>query len=119
LILGNTVRETSISLHPEKTHLENNVNLQIVDSIQRVSSQLSKNLPNGTKIRFDWKKVTYETKLDNINGKESTLNALAQKVCRTSKGEPASINIYRHINARYLNETGWHPLEDFRSSMSA
>ena len=115
LILGNACKETSLSSSLDEIHIENIENLKIVDSIQRVSNQLNKNLPEGTKIQFEWKGVTYETKIER-NGKKSTLSALARNVCRTYKGEEASINIYRHIKAKYLDNAGWHPLDELRNS---
>lgn len=112
LTLGNACEETSPL---DEKHIENIENLKIVDSIQRVSNQLNKNLPEGARIQFEWKGVTYETKIER-NGIKSTLSALARNVCRTYKGEEASINIYRHIKARYLDNAGWHPLDELRKS---
>ncbi len=114
LILGDVAKEISPSLSLKKESIESTGNYTIVESIMRVSSQLGRNLPNGTRIQFDWKGITYETKIDSINGKKSTLNSLVRSVCLTYKGEAASLNVYRHINSRYLDGSVWRPLNDLR-----
>ncbi len=113
LTLVSACKETTLSSSVEEKYIEDLGNLKMVDSIQRVSNQLNKNLSDGTRIQFEWKGVTYETKIER-SGKISTLSALARNACRTYKDEKASINIYRHIKARYLDNAGWHPLDDLR-----
>lgn len=117
IILGEPLNKTSFSPTLEKEHVDDFENVKIVNSIRRVSSQLAKNLPDGTKIRFDWKRETYETQIDTENGKEYTFNALVRKNCLTRDNKPASINVYQAINARYLDENGWQPLNEFRQHM--
>lgn len=113
LVLGDVAKELSPSLSLKKESICSE-NCKTVDSITRVSSQLTGNLPDGTRIRFDWKGMTYETKIDSRNGKKSTLNSLVRSICLTYKGESASLNVYQHINARYLDGSIWHPLNDLR-----
>lgn len=106
------VKEISTTL--ESRQLEKDDGAKIVDSIRMITNRNIKSVPDGTKIRFDWRGVTYETKIDSSKGKKFSLNSLVQDVCRTSKGDKVSVNIYSHIKARYLDETGWHPLDDLR-----
>lgn len=94
---------------------KNDADVKVVDPIQRITNRSIKSLPDGTKIRFDWKGVTYETKIDSRNGKKPSLNSLAREVCRTYRGDRASINIYQHINARFYDERGWHPINELRT----
>lgn len=114
LILGDVAKEISQPPSLKKENIESFGNYTIVDSIMRVSSQLSRNLSDRTRIQFDWKGITYETIIDSINGKKPTLNSLVKSVCLTYKGEAASLNVYRHINARYFDGAVWHPLNDLR-----
>lgn len=69
---------------------------------------------DGTKIRFDWKNETYETTVDSVKGVESSLYEVIKKNFKRPSGRPPSLNVYRDINAKYLINGAWRPLEDLK-----
>ncbi|MCX9010073.1 MAG: hypothetical protein OIN66_03020 [Candidatus Methanoperedens sp.] len=111
----NNIREIAPSILEDSQFGKSGENVRKVEPIKMITNRSIKNLPEGTKIRFDWKGITYETQIDSKNGKKLSLNSLVRDVCQTSKGDSPSINIYQHIKARFLDEKGWHSLNDLRT----
>ena len=72
------------------------------------------NPPDGTKIRFDYRGVTYETTISR-DAEVEYLNRLIRKHLRDPRGKPPSVNVYEQINAKYLDVDGkWQPLRTLK-----
>lgn len=91
-------------------------NIKIAKSIRRITRDAIKKVPpDGTRIRFDKNGITYETKVDIRTGEEDTLNTLVSDLFQTADGKKASLNVWRHISARFYDGQMWHNLNELRA----